>query len=204
MSDNGSSPQFSQDRIEAQKRSLREQALLRRQSLTEEERLRASFRVAKRLLEESLIPEGSIVAGYWPVRGELDIIPAMKELMKWGHRVCLPQIVEKGQPLMFREWREEMPMIEGALGIAVPDPAVADIRVPDVLLVPLVGFDAGGHRLGYGGGYYDRTIAQLRRANVVQSIGIGFEIQKCEALPTGAHDRKMDVILTENGVYRYS
>jgi 5-formyltetrahydrofolate cyclo-ligase len=132
-----------------------------------------------------LVPAGAIIGGYAPFKGELDVRPAMALLSARGHPICLPVIETPEKPLYFRKWRPGEALEKGRYGIAIP-PAEAPVSRPEVLLVPLVAFDRQGHRLGYGAGYYDRTIARLREQGRVLVVGMGYARQEVARLPAAA------------------
>jgi 5-formyltetrahydrofolate cyclo-ligase len=139
------------------------------------------------------------VAGfYWPIRGEINVIPLMESFVEGGGSAGLPAIVAKAQPLEFRLWRPGDPMARGVFDI--PYPAEARIVHPEVLVVPLVGFDDEGYRLGYGGGYYDRTLSSLAPRPL--TIGIGFASTRLETIHPQPYDIPMDYIVTELEVRR--
>lgn len=142
------------------------------------------------------IPAAGIVAGYWPIRDEADPREMMKAL---GTALALPRIDSKHAALSFREWREGDALVDNHHGIPEPR-ADAKIVTPDVVLMPLLAFDAHGHRLGYGGGYYDRTLSAMRAI----AIGIAYAGQEVEYLPREAHDHPLDMVLTENGLRRFT
>lgn len=137
------------------------------------------------------------VAAYWPIGGELDLRPLMSELHGNGTSVALPVIVAKGAPLVFRRWSPDEPMVQGEWRIPVPAPASPTLH-PQVLLIPLVGWDPAGYRLGHGGGYYDRTLATLEPRPL--AIGVGLEAAHLETIHPQPHDVPLDVIVTERGV----
>ena len=141
--------------------------------------------------------QGRVVGGYWPFRGEFDPRFLMRQLRDGGSRLALPVVVRKHTPLQFREWWPGAPTVKAALGLPVPDGT--EVLVPQVLLIPPVGFDEQGYRLGYGGGYFDRTLAQMRPQPL--KIGVGFEISRLPSIHPQAHDVAMDFIVTEAGVY---
>jgi 5-formyltetrahydrofolate cyclo-ligase len=143
------------------------------------------------------LPE-RVVGFYWPFRGEFDARPLMRELHRQGTRLALPVVVEKATPLQFREWRPGIRMVPGIWQIPVP--ADSAVVTPTLLLVPLVGFDPASYRLGYGGGYYDRTLAAIRPRPL--AIGIGFEQQALATIHPQPHDIPMDYIVTEARVAR--
>lgn len=149
------------------------------------------------LLAEIGPPEGRIITGYMPIRTELDPLPAMTALHGGGARLAVPVIAGPGQPLDFRAWTPGCALTPGPFGALVP--SGGDWLVPDTLIVPLVGFDAACNRLGYGGGYYDRTLARL---GCVRAIGLAFAAQRLPELPAEPTDIALDCIVTEAGVIR--
>jgi 5-formyltetrahydrofolate cyclo-ligase len=138
------------------------------------------------------------VAGYLPIRNEIDPRPAMLALAGLGYRVAVPVVEGPGRPLGFRLWSAEASMAQGAFGIE--EPVAGEAAEPDVLLVPLLAFDAAGHRLGYGGGFYDRTIAALRVGRGVHALGLAYAAQEVPAVPRGETDMRLDAVVTEAGV----
>ncbi len=127
----------------------------------------------------------------------------MQLLAERGQSLCLPVIEAADKPLYFRRWRLGEELEKGRYGIPIP-PAGVPVFRPGVILVPLVAFDRAGHRLGYGAGYYDRTIARLKAmGEPVQVVGVGYSQQEVEAIPTGAHDQKMDMIVTDKEIIRF-
>ena len=143
---------------------------------------------------------GEIVAGYWPIGSEMDLRTAMRDMERLGHPLCLPAIVAPDSPLLFRAWGNGDPLHEAAFGTSEPD-ADAPALTPEIMLVPGLAFDAQGFRLGYGRGYYDRTIAGLRDAGGLLAIGIAYAAQLIEAVPREDHDQPLDLIVTENGIF---
>ena len=137
-----------------------------------------------------------VVAGYMPIRTEIDPLPAMRALADAGTRVCVPVIRAAATPLAFHEWTPEAEMIDGPFGARVPrDGAVLE---PDTLIVPLVAFSPAGDRLGYGGGFYDRTLMGLRARKPVRAIGFAFAAQRMDLAPEPT-DEPLDLIVTETG-----
>ncbi|AXC50094.1 5-formyltetrahydrofolate cyclo-ligase [Paracoccus suum] len=138
-----------------------------------------------------------VVAGYVPMRGEADPRPALS-----GHSgpVCLPVVMAPAAPLAFRLWRGGDALEGGALGTTHP-PESAPVVTPDIVVVPLAGFDGSGGRLGYGGGFYDRTLAQLRRAAPVLAVGFAFEAQRLPLIPVEDTDEPLDLIVTQSGCH---
>ncbi len=136
---------------------------------------------------------GEVWAGFWPMGSEIDIRPLLHELAA-RVSVCLPVTPPRGHPLTFRRWRPGDALTPGPLGTQQP---VGDPVIPGVLLVPLLAWDQAGRRLGYGGGYYDRTIAAARG---IRTIGCAFAAQEVDIVPTDPHDARLDAIATERGV----
>lgn len=155
---------------------------------------------AARLAEVLAGYRGKVLSGYMPMRTEIDPLPAMAEHAASGD-VCVPVIVAKGAPLVFHRWTPEAPMQDGPFGARVP--VTADERVPEVLIVPLVAYDRQGGRLGYGGGFYDRTLEGLRQKGPVAAIGFAWAAQEAENLPLEPTDQPLDLIVTENGIIEF-
>jgi 5-formyltetrahydrofolate cyclo-ligase len=139
------------------------------------------------------------LAGYMALGDELDPLAAMQAHIG---PVCVPVVQGRGQPLVFYRWTPDTPMVTGAFKVRVP--AVADPITPDVLLVPMLAFDARGYRLGYGGGFYDRTLAGLRAQRRVLAIGFAYDAQEMAQVPTNATDEPLDMIVTPAGIRVYS
>ena len=145
------------------------------------------------------LPEGAIVAGYHPIRDEADPRALMSSLAARGHQLALPVVAVAHAALLFRSWKAGDPLAANAWGIAEPLASTPEIA-PAVILVPLLAFDGTGHRLGYGGGYYDRTIDALPR---LRTIGIAYAGQEIPVVPRKPHDHALDMIVTEKGVRRF-
>lgn len=145
---------------------------------------------------------GAVLAGYMPMRTEIDPLPAMAAHLAAGAggQVCVPVIPGQGQPLHFREWHPDAEMEVGAFGAQVP--VAGEWLVPSVLIVPLLAFDWRGYRLGYGGGFYDRTLEGLRARGPVIAVGFAFAAQEVEEVPIEPTDQPLDLIVTECGVIR--
>ena len=139
------------------------------------------------------------VAGYWPMRTEIDLRPLLIALANTGREVALPAVTRLGQPLDFRRWRPGMALATGRFGTQHP-PEDAKRIEPDVLLIPLLAFDRRHFRLGYGAGFYDRTLADLRARKTVLAVGVGFAAQRVEAVPVDPWDQRLDLVLTEQGI----
>lgn len=181
------------------KKSLRSECLARRERIMPDVAKAAGIEVAKHLV--GFIPSSeAIIAGYRAVRGELDVTEAMAQLSERGHRLCLPVIVEPRMPLVFRRWRLGDTLETGKYGIEI-SPESEPALIPDIVLVPLVAFDADGHRLGYGAGFYDATIHHLRQLKKeAQIIGIAFAAQQVKNIPAEPHDARLDAVVTERGI----
>lgn len=144
---------------------------------------------------------GPTVAGYWPMRSEADPRPLLEHLHESGFTCALPVVEAPRRPLLFRRWRPHMALEPGAYGERIPGPE-AEAVAPSTLLVPLLAFDRSGYRLGYGGGFYDRTIAQLRRTTSVLAVGLAFAAQEVERVPRDRRDRRLDWVVTEADAFR--
>lgn len=141
---------------------------------------------------------GRIVSGYMPIRTEIDPRPAMSALHAAGARLCVPVIAGRGLPLDFREWTPDCALVEGPFKALVP--ASGDWLTPETLIVPLVAFDGACNRLGYGGGFYDRTLARLRDGGGAEAIGFAFAAQELPSVPADATDQPLDAVVTEQGI----
>ncbi|SMH51723.1 5-formyltetrahydrofolate cyclo-ligase [Maritimibacter sp. HL-12] len=152
-------------------------------------------RAAQTRLAALLAPyRGRVLAGYMPMRTEVNPLPVMAEMALHGS-VGVPVIEAKGQPLSFRRWRPGTTMVAGTFGALIPE-AGGEV-VPEVLIVPLVAFDRSGGRLGYGGGFYDRTLEALRATRPTLAIGYAYAAQEAEALPLEPTDQPLDAIVTD-------
>ncbi|MGB8402304.1 5-formyltetrahydrofolate cyclo-ligase [Bradyrhizobium sp.] len=183
------------------KATLRAAALAARDALSGEHRTAAAQAIAARGLPVEVAP-GAVVAGYSPIRGEIDPIPLMRTLAAQGARLALPAILARGKSLAFRAWSHGDRLMLGPLGILEPSPAAAEL-IPDIVLVPLAAFDGAGHRIGYGAGHYDRTLAQLRKSKAVTAIGLAFVVQEIAAVPALQHDVALDYVLTEAKLFDF-
>jgi len=182
----------------ARKADLRRLALARREALPASVRTFAAERIAAlvvAVIEE--FPSSATVAGFWPIRSEIDPRPALERLAVKGRTLALPALVD-GETMVFRRWSPGEALVAAAFGLSEPPPAAAPVD-PDILLVPLAAFDRRGGRIGYGGGYYDRAIARLEATKSCYKIGLAYAAQEVERVPEEAHDRRLDLVLTEAG-----
>jgi 5-formyltetrahydrofolate cyclo-ligase len=187
--------------ISADKANLRAAALARRDALSGAQRAAAARAIALRRLPIEIMP-GTVVAGYSPIHSEIDPAPLMRELAAQGMQLALPVIAKRDSPLGFRVWAANDKLRRGSLGILEPSPDAAEI-VPDIVLVPLAAFDRLGHRVGYGAGHYDRTLAHLRDSKKIIAIGLAFAAQEIETIPALPHDVALDYVLTETQLFDF-
>jgi len=179
------------------KRRLRGDILAWRAALSDAERQAAAQGLLRTFLRERPVEVPCIVSGFWPIKDEIDIRPLMTALADQGYRLALPVVLGRGQPLRFRTWRPGEALEKGVFGTLQP-PAEGEVAVePDVLIVPLLACDRDGWRLGYGGGFYDRTLAGLRARRRVTAIGVCFDGQVVDAVPHDGDDQRLDWLLTE-------
>jgi 5-formyltetrahydrofolate cyclo-ligase len=190
------------DVVETAKRALRREAAERRRAAVRAAP-QAGLALRDRFLA-AMTPEAGVPASaYWPLDDELDPRPLFMALHGRGHPVGLPVIVAKGQPLLFRRWTPDAALVRGPFRVMTP-PAEAQEVVPRLLLVPLLAFDRRGYRLGYGGGFYDRTIAKLRATDDVLAVGVGVAAQEADAVPHDETDEPLDWVVTDQEAIRIS
>ena len=183
------------------KGDLRKIALDARDALSEEMRVAASEKLAANGLPFEFAA-GAVVSGYSPIRSELDPAPLMRGLALQGAKLALPAVLARGKSLAFRAWSLGDRLTLGPLGILEPSPAMAEL-LPDIMLVPLAAFDRLGHRIGYGAGHYDFTLAHLRKVKPIITVGLAFSAQEIKAVPALAHDVALDYVLTEKKAFRF-
>lgn len=184
------------------KKQLRLEALARRDALDPVWRVEAALDMAETARKEIAVEPGQVVSGFWPMRSEVDVRPLMFALRESGARLCLPAILDK-TTIVFRELVRGAPMVEMGFGTVGPHEE-AEVLDPAVMLVPLAAFDARGHRIGYGGGYYDRAIERLHKAGKPPLlIGVAFDCQQVERVPEEPHDVILANLLTESGLRRF-
>ena len=151
------------------------------------------------ILADLPLTRKATIGGYFPIHSEMSPLPLLGQLAQGGHTTGLPWVIDVGVPLVFGAWTPGEASAKGPFGTRVPKVGASQF-VPDVVLVPLLGVDGEGYRLGYGGGFYDRTLEKLRQAGDVVAIGLGYECQLLEEVPRGAHDQRLDWMVTEQGV----
>ncbi|MCW5713664.1 MAG: 5-formyltetrahydrofolate cyclo-ligase [Bauldia sp.] len=188
--------------IPARKTALRSAALDRRDALPEQYRAEASARIVGSL--GSLMAEvpPTVLAGFAPIRSEVDVMPFLLTVRANQIPVALPRL--SGGGFVFRAWRPGVELVPGVWGIREP-PENAPIATPDFVLVPLAAFDRNGTRIGYGRGHYDRALTALRDAGFApRLVGVAFATQEVDAIPTEVFDVPLDVVVTEDGVRRFA
>jgi 5-formyltetrahydrofolate cyclo-ligase len=173
---------------------LRQDAFARRNGLDRDWRHHACRAIAERALALPQLHNVQPVGGYWPLRSEVDPRPILRGLLKRGQTVALSQI--RHPRLSWREWRPGDVLIKGGFGVREPGPDAPEC-FPRALLVPLAAFDRQGHRIGYGKGHFDRSIAALSEMHPLITIGLAFSVQEMASVPAEDHDRRLDVIVTE-------
>ncbi len=182
--------------ISDKKRELRVHAAAARQRAhAKDADLHAARAVSAHFLAHIKMPPGAVIGGYWPIGTELDVRPLLIDLHKRDY-VCGLPVVRKRQPLEFHRWKPDDPLVRGVFDIHVPDHHTPVVD-PDVLLVPLLAFDEHGMRVGYGGGYYDRTIPAIRKRKPLLTVGVGYALQEVLRVPTDRYDQRLDWIVTE-------
>jgi 5-formyltetrahydrofolate cyclo-ligase len=186
---------------EAAKALLRKRAHAKREAILPAARAEASQAAAQHFFDGISLRPGEIVAAYWPIRDELDCQPIMIKLMDAMQPVCLPLVLGPDEPLDLRLWEEGAPLYPSGFGTLAPS-ELAPLVEPDIVLMPLLGFDKRGTRLGYGGGYYDRTLAVMRKTP--RLIGLAFDCQEIDEIPREFHDVPLDAVVTEGGVRYFS
>ena len=180
---------------------MRATALAARDALSDAERAAAALAIAARGLPFEILP-GNVVSGYSPIRSEIDPVPLMRALAGQGARLALPAVTARGRALAFRAFSSGDRLMLGPLGILEPSPAATEL-IPDVMLVPLAAFDRAGHRIGYGAGHYDYTLAHLRKMKPITAIGVAFAVQEIETVPAMPHDVALNYVLTETQAFDF-
>ncbi len=186
--------------IDALKATLRAEAHEKRGALSSSFRKEASLAAAETFIAAVPVPFEQTISIYWAIRDELDCKPLLSHFMDDGHKVCLPVVMGRGQPLEMRLWSPTDPLVPNGFNTLAP-PETAQKVIPDIVVTPLLGFDKTGTRLGYGGGYYDRSLASWPQKPLL--VGYAFGVQEFDHLPRDTHDVPLDMVVTENGVRRF-
>lgn len=188
--------------LKEQKNSVRREALARRDGLDRTWRIEVSLRIAEIGAAGIDAGPGAVVAGFLPIRSEIDLRPLLSALREKGARICVPVVRDK-QTIVFRELDRGARLIESGFGTVGPGPDAA-VLDPDIMLMPLAAFDRRGHRLGYGAGYYDRAIARMHERGLKpRLIGTAYSCQQVERVPDEDHDVPLHEILTEHGLRQF-
>ena len=191
------------------KRDLRVDMIARRAAIGDDVRVAAGEALVRTWRRERPVPAregtGSVpaISAFWPMGEEIDIRPLLLALHEDGHPLCLPRTPKRGEPLSFHAWQPGDELERGPVGTSQPSSAAPAIE-PDALLVPLLAVDTSGYRLGYGGGYYDRTLTRLRSRKAITAIGVCYDAQRIERVPTGPNDARLDFLLTERALLAFA
>ncbi|MCF6272908.1 MAG: 5-formyltetrahydrofolate cyclo-ligase [Rhodobacteraceae bacterium] len=184
--------------IAVQKQAVRKAAMATRK-VAHEAASGAGRAAANHLLDwVASAPKVRFISGYMPIRSEIDVLPAMHALFARGYQISVPVIVAKATPLRFRAWTPDVNMVDGPFGARVPESGTW--HQPDLLLCPMLAFDESGQRMGYGGGFYDRSIAGLKAEKPVRAMGFAYAAQQVKALPHEPTDQRLDGVITECGI----
>ncbi|WP_164730368.1 5-formyltetrahydrofolate cyclo-ligase [Pelagibacterium montanilacus] len=179
---------------------LRQEALVQRDKVARSARADAAQQSARHFFDGVALEPDDIVAAYWPIRDEIDCKPLLTRLMDSGQPVCLPVVVGEDDPLELRLWEPGQPLYPSGFGTLAPA-ETAPLVEPDVVVIPLLGFDRLGTRLGYGKGYYDRTLAAMRKSPLL--VGYAYAAQELEFIPREEHDLPLNILVCESGLRRF-
>ncbi|MCF6343581.1 MAG: 5-formyltetrahydrofolate cyclo-ligase [Devosiaceae bacterium] len=182
------------------KSELRNEAKAKRAALSSNFMLQAANQAAEIFLQNIPLEKVNVIAAYYAMNNELKILPLVEKLWAKNKQICLPSVIENNQPMIFRAWQRGDELIDGAHNIKVPDEN-APILVPDIIIMPLVAFDKKGNRLGYGKGYYDRTIAQMDKKPLL--VGYAYSVQEVEKIEHESHDVPLDYLVSEKEVRKF-
>jgi 5-formyltetrahydrofolate cyclo-ligase len=189
--------------IDSQKDLMREAARLRRRDLAKSAGLGFGGALVDFFFADFDLAAGSKIAGYWPITREADVKPLLGKLAEKSVICLLPVVIARDTALVFREWQPGDELAPSDLDI--PEPTIdKSVGIPEFLLVPLLAFDRQGYRLGYGGGYYDRTLQDLRATRDITAIGIAYQGQEVDSVPHESFDQRLDGVITEAGVTRFN
>ena len=185
------------ENIASWRKAQRAELIARRLAVPDDMRDPWTAAITRSLVDGFPMLRGLVVGFCWPYKGEVDPRFAIRELRRHGARAALPAVVQKAAPLQFREWAPGVAMTRGVFDLPVPDGA--PVLDPEALLMPPIGFDRHAYRLGYGGGYFDRTLAALKATPL--KIGIAFEASRIDTIFPQPHDIPMDFVVTERGIH---
>ncbi len=189
--------------INSSKFKLRNKFFELRKNISSEHALYVSQKIENKAEEIVKIFKPKVIAGFYPFKNEVNTLPLLRKLFSLGCKICMPVTPNNNKPLKFKEWHPNLILQKGRFGILEPPKTSRTIQ-PDLLLVPLLAYDKFGNRLGYGGGFYDRTLKELLIINKhTTSIGLAFEIQKCNKLPKNSFDVPLNSILNEKGFLHF-
>ena len=191
--------------LDEEKKAVRAEAASRRREAFAADPT-APVKLAERVAAQAArlgLERGVAVSAYWPMKDEMDVRPLMTRLHGLGCVVALPVIVGRDRPLLFRRWTPGAALAGGVFGLSEPDSTAPEVD-PGVLLVPLLGFDRAGNRIGWGAGFYDRTLARLRGEGKVVAVGIAFAAQELARVPADDRDEPLDWIATERDIVKLS
>lgn len=186
----------------ASKIALRRHALVRRDLIEPGEAHAAAEKVARQGAElvGRLVAPGGVISAYWPIRSEISTRPLLERLAREGYRTALPVMTAAARPLHFRLWSPGDELAKGPLGLFEPLASAAGVE-PDLMFLPLACFDAQGHRIGYGGGNFDATLAAQRARRGIVAIGLAYADQEVDMIPHEAHDQRLDFVITEQRLF---
>jgi len=173
----------------------------RKQAAADVGRDAASVAIADNFLNAISLQGIAAVSGFLPIGSEIDTRPLLRNVLEQGVDICLPAVIARDHPLEFRQWRDGDPLIDEDFGTKAPA-ATAKVMEPDILIVPLLAFDRAGYRLGYGGGFYDRSLEKLRLTKNVLAVGVAFAGQEAASVPRDENDQPLDWIVTEREAFR--
>lgn len=161
----------------------------------------APMEILSHLQEAGILEVGKIVSGFLPIGSEIDTRPILAVLRDMGLIICLPCVEAEDAPLTFRKWHPDDILVKEKFGTLAPESSSEEVD-PDIILSPMLAFDRSGFRLGYGGGFYDRSLEKLRKFKSVAAIGVAYSAQEVEAVPHDNLDQPLDMIVTEKEVIR--
>lgn len=173
----------------------------RKKAAAEVGRDAASDAIATNFLQSLSLEQVEVISGFLPIGSEIDTRPLLQKVLAKGIDICLPAVLKRDHPLEFRQWRDGDPLVDEDFGTQAPAPT-AKVVLPDVLIVPLLAFDRAGYRLGYGGGFYDRSLEKLRRDKPVLAVGVAFAGQETDSVPRDENDQPLDWIITEREAFQ--